>query len=451
MTARFLGLLAAAALTAIPAAAQEPVEPPFSYVLEVQMGGEPGGEWAVTQGPELGVARWSGEEGAGDVALVAGPAVGGGPAEPMRQMGGILAFLFDPARDFGPGYRKTSTFGSGIAIVDSVALELERGTDDRRIEGRATEHHRLAARIHWRHRTGDGTETPVVDRGAADLWFAPDLPFSWLPLGVHPTRPGTVLPLSFWWPEAVDAALARHGGRLQELGLLVGARTRDETRPASDPEGEVQLVGVELESSLSVRDVRPIDEAPDAAAYVDLARVPRSRVLALRMAAFALEPCGRLQSPAGGSFRFAASGPRSYAAEGAGAVFLIEDGIDDAHALVVGGVHDGVFQCTVVLLPGDSPRAGTFPVVEPGPELETREDTDVALGLHVTRSGREAGRMFVLERGEVRIDEAGDGGIRGRMEGEAWGLESGGEGPPALVEGLAIELEFDAVPAAGGP
>lgn len=185
----------------------------LTYRVTLEEQGSVWGEWLVTQGEDLALARWAGDEGSegpGEVALVAGPAVGGLPAEPKHDHGGLLGTLFDPAAGFGPGFWKSSSYGSGTAVVDSLRIELREGEANEAIAGHDTRHHVLTARLWWRHVAEEGWETAVFETGTADLWLAPDLPFSWLPFAVHPATPGLAFPLARTWPEVAWVAIAEH-------------------------------------------------------------------------------------------------------------------------------------------------------------------------------------------------------------------------------------------------
>ncbi|HET9581382.1 MAG TPA: hypothetical protein VFP76_01015 [Gemmatimonadota bacterium] len=424
-------------------------EPGFTYRLTVEIGDSPGGEWTVMEGADIAIARWPAEEG-GDVAMVAGPAVGGLPAQPLDEFGGMLSVLLDPPIDFGAGYRKGSQYGSGIALVDSVRLELEEGTAHVRIAGHDTRHHVLSAQVWWRHQAEDGTETPVVDTGAADLWFAPDLPFSWLPFAAHPASPGATLPLSFWWPEAAGAAVDRLGPRLEGLGLLLRGQVKDETRPEANPASAVQLGGIELTRSIRVADVGELGEAPDPEPFAGLPRIARSRADALQIAFFVLDPCRSLESSTQGSYRLAVSGPREYGSEGSAALFLTPDGIEDAYVVVTGDMREGGGECTLIMLPGGMPAPGTFPIVHSGPGL-VEAGADSAIALHVSMDGQTLQRILLIERGRVEIDEADAGKVSGRLEGKAWGLEPSPGHPPELAEGLEVDMTFEATSATPSP
>lgn len=418
----------------------------LTYVLEAELEGSPGGAWTVEQGPDISVARWSGpeEEGGGEVALVAGPAVGGLPAVPDDDLGGVLGVLFDPGVDLAPGYRKASVYGSGVAVVDSVRLELDEGPGTERIAGHEGRQHVLTARVWWRHHAADGTVTPVADAGRADLWFARDLPFSWIPFGVHPSRPGIALPLSFWWPEVAQAAASRYEGRFRDLGLLLRARVHDETRPAQDAGADVELVGTELRSALEVRDVRETGAAPEPGTYADFPRIPRPRVGTLRVISFVLDPCRSLAFAPGGRFELVVEGAPGYRSED-GEALVVLDGQDESYAVVAGGVGEGRSECTLVLLPGAVPGVGEF-ALEP-PAVDPGGDVQGAIALHVSAEGPASRRIVILERGEVRIEKADAGGVSGRLRGTGWGLETRVDGPARVLEGVDLTLTFTAVPA----
>jgi len=416
---------------------------PISYVLRAETDGNPGGEWVVDQGPELTVARWSDEAGPGDVALVSGPAVGGAPAEPTDDMGGLLGVLFDPGVEVGPGYRKESSYGSGTAVVDSVRLEFHEGARNEAIAGHEGRHHVLTARVWWRHQANDGSLTEVLDTGTAELWFAPDLPFSWIPIAVHPSRPALALPLSFWWPELAQVAALRFESRFRELGLLLRARTRDESRPGQNPGAGVELVGNELRASVELADVRTIESAPDPGPFRSLPRLPRSRVAALQLVGFLLDPCRSLASGSGGSAELAIGGAWAHRSEGGSARIVTEAPAEESYAVVAGSMGAEGGACTLLLLPGTEPRAGAFPIAAPNPGPGA---ADGAIAIHVSAEGPESRRLVVLERGDVRIEEVGAGGVKGRVEGAGWGLASRPGVPAEVLEDLELTLSFVAAP-----
>jgi hypothetical protein len=442
--ARACAVLFAVLLPAVSEAAAQLESPPISYVVTAETDGNPGGEWIVDQGPELTVARWSDESGPGDVALVAGPAVGGAPAEPTDDMGGLLGILFDPGVEVGPGYRKESSYGTGTAVVDSVRLELREGAGNEAIAGHEGRLHVLTARVWWRHHAEDGSVTAVVDTGTAELWFAPDLPFSWIPLAVHPSRPALALPLSFWWPEVAQVAAHRFESRFRELGLLLRARTRDDSRPGQKPGAGVELVGNELRASVELADVRTIAAAPDPGPFRGLPRLPRSRVAALQLVGFLLDPCRSLAAGSGGSAELSIDGAWAHRSEGGSARIVTEVPAEESYAVVAGSMGAEGGACTLLLLPGTEPRAGAFLIASPSAGAS---DADGAIAIHVSADGPESRRLVVLERGDVRIEEVGAGEVKGRVEGAGWGLASRPGAPAEVLEDLELTLSFVAVPA----
>jgi hypothetical protein len=447
------------ATTAESARAQDGSASALSYGVTVENQGSPWGEWLVTQGAEIAVARGvdSGESGGpggpGDVLLVAGPAVGGLPSEPGEQ--GVLSTLFDPATGLGPGYGKGSIYGSGTAVVDSLRIELRKGGENETINGREARHHVLTARLWWRHLAEDGSETAVFETGTADLWFAPDLPFSWLPFAVHPMAPGLAFPLANSWPEVAWAAIAEYGERLEALGLLLRAQVHDEVRPAENPDATTRLGGGEYERAVRLSEIATAAEAPDAAPFSGLPRVSRARAAVLDMIFFLLEPCASLESVDAGVHQLLASSPEAeYLGGGPGALVLTDAGIEDSHVVVAGVVRDGGGECTVLVLPGADPRPGTFQIDAPnpgfaGPGVAEPGSDDSALGLYVQLDAQNQtiNRVLVLESGQVRIDEAGPAGVSGRLEGRGWGLELNPNYPRRLHEGFDVVLTFEAVPA----
>jgi hypothetical protein len=357
-------------------------------------------------------------------------------------MGGLLGVLFDPGVDVGPGYRKESSYGSGTAVVDSVRLEFREGAGDETIAGHQGSHHVLTARVWWRHQAEDASVTAVLDTGTADLWFAPDLPFSWIPLAVHPSRPALALPLSFWWPEVAQVVALRFESRFRELGLLLRARTRDESRPGQNPGAGVELVGNDLRASVELADVRTIEAAPDPEPFRGLPRLPRSRVAALQLVGFLLDPCRSLASGSGGSAELSIDGAWTHRSEGGSARIVTEVPAEESYAVVVGSMGAQGGACTLLLLPGTEPRAGAFPIAAPS---ASAGDADGAIAIHVSAEGPESRRLAVLESGEVRIEGAGAGGVTGRAEGAGWGLASRPSAPAEVLEDLKLTLSFVAV------
>lgn len=441
-------LLIVAVLSAVPfesARAQEgETALPLSYRLSAEGDGSSWGTWSVTQGRDIALARGVDDGEVGDVALVAGPAVDGLPAalEENQPYGGLLGVLFDPAAELGPGFQKTLPGFDDLAVLDSLRLDLRAGGANDRIAGHDTRHHVLTVRLWWRQITEEGSETAWAETGTADLWFAPELPFSWIPFAVHPANPGLAFPLWNSWPEVAGAVIGEYGSRLEGFGLLLRARTRDEAR--------APLSSFDHERSVSVSELATAPEPPSSESYAELPRLSKTRKAFLDVAFFLLTPCRSLETAEAGSFDLAVSGPRSSSASGPGALFLTDAGHDDAYVVVAGsgGMAEGRMACTVLVLPGVEPRTGTFPVVGPEP-FRAPTEADPVVGLHVEGEGETLNRLLVLNEGEVRIDQAGPDAVRGELASEGWGLELiHPDRPRRMIEDLEVEMSFRAVRAA---
>lgn len=419
---------------------------PIAYHLTAEVGGAAWGEWSVEQGGEVAVAR---RPAGGDPVLLTGSALEGSvAAEPNEQ--GFLVTLLGTGADVGAGFRRPSPFGSGMAVVDSVRFDLREGETDETLAGHDARHYELTAHLWWRHLPDSGAETAVTESGTADLWFAGELPFSWMPFAVAPGQPGLALPLSQNWPEVAPALIEELGPRLTDLGLLLRARVVDQVRPEDNPDAPAQLVGTDYERSVTAADVQPLAEAPDAAELLALPRISSEQMAALRPAGAMLRDCRALAPEAGGSFDMRTSGAREFMGGGSGAL-LTGAGDGRPGAFVVMGRFDGQrLECTAIRLPDDAPVAGAYPLGSFTGQAAGGANTQEAQAVHAIMEGREVHRMIVLEAGEVRLSEVGDGTLTGELEAEGWGLELNPAYPRHLFPELGMVASFEAVAGSGG-
>lgn len=414
---------------------------PLSYTVSAEFNEAPWGEWSVEQGPELALARAVGDD---EIALLAGRSVGGLPVEPRE--GWALAEILGSTGGLEPGFHKVSMFASGTAVVDSVSFELREGEAHREVAGYPTRHHVLTARISWRNVAEDGAETPVLETGTADLWLAPDLPFSWIPFAVAPLQPGMALPLSYGWPELVAPVLREVGAELEELGLLLRAEVVDRMEPRNDPGSVSQLGGLDYRRSVTVGDIEPMTEPPHAAALVELPRLGRQRMGALYALEYLIDfdYCRTLASAAGGSYEQTITGPIPSSHRGGAAVYVPSNDFEHAYPLVMGSADEDRVECTGFFVPGDAPRVGRFPLAPFDPFAADPWTT--AIGIQVLMEDGEVRRVLVLDAGDLEVTAIGEGILSGEADGVGWILERPAEGSSRLLEDVGLEVSFEAVP-----
>ena len=429
-----------------PALAQEAIR----YQVSTEVDGGSWGDFTVEQGPELTVARHADAGPEGPPVLLAGPAVGGAPATAYDAGVRLLVGVMERQEDFGAGFRKESPYGasSGGAVVDSVRYEWsEEGRET--VGEREATHVAITVHVWWRHIRENGTEIPVTDRGRADLWFADELPFSWLPFGLHPNRPGLAFPLFMNWPEVAGAVMERFGSEMEGLGLLLRAETLNEATPGPSPDPRFSLAASERRTAVGVTGIEPISTGPDASEWTDAPRLTRAQGGAVEAAWFTMMACEPLESAEDGSYDFRVSGPAELTGDGSGALVLTDAGFSSGDqpgwAVAAGGMSETGVECMLVILPGESPASGTFPIgsmtsSRPGAEPEGETAAVLYLG-----ASAEAERALLVERGEVRVDVTESGAVSGEVVGEGLRVDIFSDGRAEVVEGAALEYTFEAV------
>lgn len=250
---------AAAAALLLASAARLPAQAPdtFRYSLEV---GPPGSgsrgatTWHVFQGPEGAALVPSRRGPSRDTAwAVAHDGVTGGLPYQVHHAEGLLTPIWEPESAYRPNVEVQG--GRSVMILRRLTWDLIRGSSDRRVAGRPTEHHVVTASMVLVALPPPGFEGLGADSARVttrtDLWIDRSLPFSWMPFAVWGNRA-----LTLTQPVA-DAGLRREvGPRLRELGLPL----RMETRLTVDPYGDPDVAFAESARSVHrVTDLQPVD------------------------------------------------------------------------------------------------------------------------------------------------------------------------------------------------
>lgn len=226
---------AMALLLASPAAAQEAAPAPetFRYSMEVSTPGASAPTvWHVFQGPEgASLIPPSRRAEPGEAWAIVHRARTGGRPYQVRREDRRLIPVWNPEEEYRPGVE----VGSGLAILTLRELkwELIRGSSDRRIAGRPTEHYVLTATLEVGLRPAPGLEGLGTDSARVvtrtDLWVDPSLPFSWAPFAAWGSRA-----LSLGEPVADEHLRREAEPRLRELGLPLQMDTRLTHRSSGD-------------------------------------------------------------------------------------------------------------------------------------------------------------------------------------------------------------------------
>lgn len=251
------GMAAVALLLAAPAPAQEAADAPrtFRYSMEVTapQASAPA-TWHAFQGPE-GAALVPPNRRAepGEAWAIFHEARTGGRPYQVRREDRRLIPVWHPDEEYRPGVEVES--GQAILSLRELEWELIRGSSDRRIAGRPTEHHVFTASVMVELRPGPGLgglgtdSARVVTR--TDLWIDPSLPFSWAPFATWGSRA-----LSLGQPVADDHLRREVGPRLREMGLPLRMETRLTYRPFGDPDF---AFGQNARTRVRVTEVQPVE------------------------------------------------------------------------------------------------------------------------------------------------------------------------------------------------
>jgi len=388
---------------------------------------------------------------AGKPQVLDGPAVGGTPVTPLPI--GLLEDTWTELPLPMPTVLEQSPFGSGddAATLDSLHFGLEDLGAGPKIAGHATRHARLHVVSFSVNVDPEGRKTPFRGVGTADLWFAPDLPFSWLPVAGRPGPMPQAVPLGFWLPWASTHVARALAPRLAGMGLLVRAEVLDSLVVDEPPGAPGGLGGTPpVVRTIWVDSLAPATDVPSADAYSGMQHISELRLrLAAGVAMIAGPPCRRMTGGDGGSFRLEVSGP-SQASESGRAFSLPPDTgatTGPAHLVLEADAAAGkAARCLLIDLPAGAVRTGTFRLSgSAGPDPSAARALEIVLD----PATHQPGRIAVLDDGELVIRTADAGSVAGRLTGTGWSLEVDTKRTPPraqVLDGLSYRLEFDAVP-----
>lgn len=259
-TRQALALIAggAAALLLTSAARAQPTSgapDTFRYRMEVSapQASEPG-VWHAFQGPEGAslVPRSRGTHPEAAFSIMHEEATGGLPFVVLHDQE-LLTPVWDPEKEYHDGVEVQAR--SADLVLRDLRWELIRGSSDRRVAGRATDHYVLTASVLMVARPSRGLERLGSDSvrvtSRTDLWIDPALPFSWAPIAVSGSRAVTL-----GHPVADGGLRTEVAGRLQELGLPLRTQTRITYRPYGDPDF---AFGQNARSEVRVTELQPAD------------------------------------------------------------------------------------------------------------------------------------------------------------------------------------------------
>lgn len=244
-------LLATAARAQSSSAAPET----FRYRMEVTTPkASAPGVWHAFQGPEgaslVSPQRRADPESA--FAILHEQVTGGLPYLVLRDQE-LLSPIWNPEKEYRPGVEVEAS--SADLVLKGLTWDLIRGSSDRRVAGRATDHYVLTASMTMVARPsrafqGLGTDSVRVT-SRTDLWVDPTLPFSWAPMAVSGSRAVTL-----GHPVASAGLRTQVASRLRELGLAL----RTQTRVTFDPYGDPDFAfGQNVRSEMRVTELQPAE------------------------------------------------------------------------------------------------------------------------------------------------------------------------------------------------
>jgi len=434
----FASALLAAVTNPVPVAAQS-VGGAVAFRVHLDEGGQSVTTSAV-RGPELGAFL----DASGEPTMLEGAVVGGTPVTPMQIP--VLAAAWADLQGTPPTRLDDAAIGGedDLTTLDSLRFDLSDARQGPIIAGHATRHLQLHIRGWLSDVSEDGNGTPVLATGTADLWFASDLPFSWLPIAGHPGPSPKAVPLAFWLPEVAGPVVRGLAPRLQKLGLLLRADVYDSLvfRDSGNTSGEAPTQT--LTRAVRVDSVGPAGNTPSSGHYAGLPRVSELRGrLAQAVLAVAGRPCMQMQARRGGSFELETSGPRSMLASGRALSLPGSGTLDSPHLVLEAGDGSGpLVECVVVVLPDGQVEVGNARVA-----LGERPDASVAKALYLVMdpAHRVVDRVAAVENGSLDIERVGES-VQGALSGTGWSLELDPHGKRQVLENLAFKIRFDAVP-----
>lgn len=425
----FVGLLLAILIQVSVARASD--EKDLTYTLTETWIEGGGGETKleVHQSGNVAVARNE----SGDVALVSDPAAGIVSAGKGSRFSGFssLGFLvemFEVPAAFGPG-TELPMGDDQLRRVESIDFKLERGDSDRTLEGRQVQHHVLTIDLEVRPIDAGNEGELEYATGRADLWAAPDLPFSWLSYN-SPNGYLWSLPLSFNYREAAAHVASELADDLMELGLLVRAEIKSTT--SSDSGFEMTFL-----REVSVEGLRASTDPLDKAAFNQpvISLTKATTILGSMM--LAGMSCEEAATSGDGSLEVSSDGAPGVSAQGT--AWLSPDTQGGASStLVVGTLGETEMRCVVLVAEPAGLQVGTYPVLSP-------EASQAATGNRASvvfaRGNRASMQLTLLDSGSLTLAEADSGELHATVNGEGW-TAALSPGSPSITEDVPFSLAF---------
>ncbi|MDP2529846.1 MAG: hypothetical protein Q8W51_08910 [Candidatus Palauibacterales bacterium] len=422
----------------------------IAYRVHLGMGGDTTSASAVTTSSLSAFLDASGQP-----TQLAGDAVGGTPVTPLPI--GLLQDAWVRLPEPPPSLLDASPIGdiSDAATLDSVHIDLSDAGSGPAIDGHPTRHMRLQVETFSVAVDTSGRKTPFRGAGSSDLWFASDLPFSWLPLGGSSGPIPEAIPLAHSIPAAGTYVADALAPRLRKLGLLLRADVRDSVllkdRPGARPGWGSDFTIVR---KIWVDSIGPATTAPPAARYAGMQHISELRMrLAAAVAMMTAQECGAMAGRTGGSFDLTVTGPPSTRLSGRAFSLPPETGTltAPAHLILEAGKAAGpATTCVWIDLPKGPVRTGDFRLsAAAGPDPTAAR----AFQLVMAPGGQEPRAMALVETGALHIRSADGGSIAGSLEGTGWRLEvDPTRSPPRgkLLDDLGFKVRFEAVQAAPG-
>jgi hypothetical protein len=423
---------------------------PIAYRVHLAMGGDTASFAAVTS---AGLSAFL--DASGQPTQLAGHAVGGMPVTPLPI--GLLQDAWVRLTQPPPTLLDASPIGdiSNAATLDSVHIDLSDVGPGPAIDGHATRHMRLQVETFSVAVDTSGRKTPFRGAGRSDLWFASDLPFSWLPLGGSNGPIPEAIPLAHSIPAAGTYVADALAPRFRKLGLLLRADVSDSVllkdRPGAKPGWGSDFTIVR---KIWVDSIGPTTSVPPAARYAGMQHISELRMrLAAAVAMMTAPECGTMAGRTGGSFDLTVTGPPSTRLSGRAFSLPPETGTVTvpAHLVLEAGKAAGpVTTCLWIDLPEGPVRTGSFRLsAAAGPDPTAARAFELVMG----PGGQEPRAMALVESGTLHIRSADGGSIAGSLEGAGWSLEvDPTQSPPKgkLLDDLGYRLKFEAVHAAPG-
>jgi len=422
----------------------------IAYRVHLAMGGDTVSFSAVT-----GAGLSAFLDASGQPTQLAGDAVGGTPVTPLPI--GLLQDAWVRLPEPPPTLLDASPIGdiSNAATLDSVHIDLSDAGSGPAIDGHPTRHMRLRVETFSVAVDTSGRKTPFRGAGRSDLWFASDLPFSWLPLGGSNGPIPEAIPLAHSIPAAGTYVADALAPRLRKLGLLLRADVRDsillKDRPGAGPGWGSDFTIVR---KIWVDSIGPATTVPPAGRYADMQHISELRMrLAAAVAMMTTQECGAMAGRTGGSFDLTVTGPPSTRLSGRAFSLPPETGrmTAPAHLILEAGKAAGpATTCLWISLPKGAVRTGSFPLSaaagsDPDPSAAR------AFEIVMTPGGGDPRAMGLVETGTLQIRSAHGGSVAGALKGTGWRLDvDPAQSPPkgTLRDDLGFELKFEAVQAA---